>query len=141
VSGACNAPLRGAIRKRQPNERYYEFYSEEESPAIFLARARVKDPQRLDAELESRVARFERTFEWERPGSSRPAGKGPKEAPPGERFELSMPATARHTFRGCAAMILALTIIFGLSLRFPDVAMKWMRSGASSMIVVPLAHS
>ena len=40
----------------------YEFYSDEESPAILLERARVKNPQRLDGELETRATRFERTF-------------------------------------------------------------------------------
>lgn len=117
---------------------YYEFYSEEERPAIFLARARVKDAQRFDAELELRAARFERTFEWERPASSSRAGKEPKEAPPGERFELSLPATGWHTLRGCAGMIFALTIILGISLRFPDLAMRWMTSGAGTMVVVAL---
>lgn len=115
---------------------YYEFYSEGESPAILLARERVNDPQRLDAELRSRVTRFEMTFEWERPASAIQAGKLSKEAPPGQRFELSMPATGRHTLRGCAGMILAFAVVVGFSLRFPDVAMKWMKSGAGTTIVI-----
>lgn len=117
---------------------YYEFYSEEERPAILLERARVKDAQKLDGELQTRASKFERTFEWERPASSFPAGKVSKEVPPGERFELLMPSTGRHTFRGCAGMILAFTIILVFSLRFPDVAMRWMKSGAGTMIVIAL---
>ena len=117
---------------------YYEFYSEEENPAMFLERSRVQDPQRLEDELESRVAKFERTFEWERPASSLRTGKGAKEVPPGERFELTLPATGRHTLQGCGGMILVFIIILGFSLRFPDVAMRWMKSGAGTMIVIAL---
>jgi len=117
---------------------YYEFYSEQESPTILLERSRVKDPQKLDGELQSRFTRFERTFEWESPASAIRAGKISKEAPPGQRFELAIPATGRQMYRGCAGMMLAFAVVAALSLRFPDVAMKWMNSGAGPPIVIAL---
>lgn len=115
---------------------YYEFWSGDDAPAIVLERARVKDPQMLDAELAARGPNFQQTFEWDRPGSPLPSIDGPKEAPSGERFELSLPARGQDTLRSCAGTILALAVILGFALAFPDLAVRFLKSRPGTMFVI-----
>jgi hypothetical protein len=117
---------------------YYEFYSGDETPSIMIERSRVRDPEVLDRELETRAAGIERTFEWERQAPPPPVRERFEEIYPGDRFDVSLPPTGRTTLRGCAGLLLALAMVIGLAFQFPDVTIKWMSSGPGTAMVVAI---